>query len=47
MPQELQQAGLSDPGLQGLWHEEGALEHVTVGSGNPFIELQADEAGYL
>jgi tRNA-splicing ligase RtcB (3'-phosphate/5'-hydroxy nucleic acid ligase) len=47
MPQELQEAGLSDPGLQRLWEDEGALEHATLGSGNHFIELQADEAGGL
>lgn len=47
MPQELQQAVLSDQGLQRLWREECAMEHATVGSGNHFIELQADEAGQL
>lgn len=47
MPQELQHATLSDAGLQRLWRDEGALEHATVGSGNHFIELQADEDGHL
>jgi tRNA-splicing ligase RtcB len=47
MPQELQEAMLSDPSLQCLWQDVGALEHATLGSGNHFIELQADEDGRL
>jgi tRNA-splicing ligase RtcB len=47
MPADLREAALSDSSLQRLWHEEGALEHATLGSGNHFIELQADETGRL
>jgi tRNA-splicing ligase RtcB len=47
MPQALREAVLSDPGLQRLWSQVGVLEHATLGSGNHFIELQADEAGRL
>lgn len=47
MPEPLQAATLSDSSLQRLWHEVGALEHATLGSGNHFIELQSDETGRL
>lgn len=47
MPDALSQAQLSDASLQGLWRSVGAIEFATLGSGNHFIELQADEDACL
>lgn len=44
LPAELSGASLSDAKLQGVWRIVAALEFATVGSGNHFVELQADEA---
>jgi tRNA-splicing ligase RtcB len=38
---------LSDPTLEALRRDEGALEFGTLGSGNHFLELQADDDGRL
>ena len=46
-PAEVTADTLSDPRLDALWRREGALEFATVGSGNHFCELQADDAGQL
>lgn len=43
MPDDLTRASLSDAKLEGLRREAGSLEFATVGSGNHFVELQADE----
>ena len=34
---------LSHPSLEAMRHSEGLIEFATLGSGNPFIELQSDE----
>jgi len=47
MPRELCQPPLSAPELESLWRQVGALELATLGSGNHFIELQADETDRL
>jgi tRNA-splicing ligase RtcB len=47
LPGDLSQAELSDPRLQGLWSTTGVLEFATIGSGNHFVELQADESDRL
>ncbi len=47
MPGELSCATLSDPRLQTVWRTAGNLEFATVGSGNHFVELQADETERL
>jgi tRNA-splicing ligase RtcB (3'-phosphate/5'-hydroxy nucleic acid ligase) len=46
-PAEVTADTLSDPRLDALWRREGALEFATVGSGNHFCELQADDEGQL
>lgn len=46
-PRDVVDAGLSDPRLDALRRDEGALEFATLGSGNHFLELQADESGRL
>ncbi len=46
-PADVAGAGLSDPRLDALRRDEGALEFATLGSGNHFLELQADESGRL
>jgi tRNA-splicing ligase RtcB len=43
MPERLSQPQLSDARLERLWRSVGAVEFATVGSGNHFVELQADE----
>lgn len=43
MPHEVQQLSLSHHSLESLRREEGATQLGTLGSGNHFIELQADE----
>lgn len=47
MPGELSRPGLSDSRLESLWKTTGVLEFATLGSGNHFVELQADESGRL
>jgi tRNA-splicing ligase RtcB len=47
MPDHLLNPQLSDARLEGLWRSVGAIEFATVGSGNHFIELQADEDARL
>jgi tRNA-splicing ligase RtcB len=42
-PDDLSQGHLSDPSLDSIHRNEGALEFATLGSGNHFIEIQADE----
>jgi tRNA-splicing ligase RtcB len=46
-PPDLQQAALSHARLEAIRRSEGAIEFATLGSGNHFIELQADEDGRL
>jgi len=47
MPADLASVMLSDPRLEGLWNTTGVLEFATLGSGNHFVELQADETERL
>jgi tRNA-splicing ligase RtcB len=47
MPGDLCRPVLSDLRLESLWNTTGVLEFATIGSGNHFIELQADESGRL
>src|SRR5581483_496155 len=47
LPEDLSTAVLSDSRLQALWKTTGVLEFATIGSGNHFVELQADESGRL
>jgi tRNA-splicing ligase RtcB (3'-phosphate/5'-hydroxy nucleic acid ligase) len=47
MPGELSTARLSASKLQSVWNTTGALEFATLGSGNHFVELQADESNRL
>jgi tRNA-splicing ligase RtcB (3'-phosphate/5'-hydroxy nucleic acid ligase) len=42
-PTELASDTLSHPRLESIWRKEGAAEFATLGSGNHFIEIQADE----
>ncbi len=44
---ELTSGALSHPSLESLRRDEGAIEFATLGSGNHFIELQADEEDRL
>src|SRR5688500_13462478 len=46
-PPDVATATLSHPSLDALRRKEGLLEFATLGSGNHFIELQADEDGRL
>jgi tRNA-splicing ligase RtcB len=46
-PAELAADTLSHPSLEAVRRTEGMLEFATVGSGNHFVELQADEEGRL
>jgi tRNA-splicing ligase RtcB len=46
-PVELASETLSDARLDSVRKNEGALEFATLGSGNHFIEIQADEGGRL
>ncbi len=46
-PADLAAAELSHPRLEAIRRDEGRLELGTLGSGNHFIELQADEEGRL
>jgi tRNA-splicing ligase RtcB len=43
IPEELERETLSDAVLEALRRTEGELEFATLGSGNHFLELQADE----
>src|SRR5215469_8951125 len=43
LPDELANDALSHPGLESCRRNEGVLEFATLGSGNHFIEIQADE----
>ena len=47
LPAALDAATLSSPRLEGLKQGEGSLQIGTLGRGNHFVELQADEAGRL
>lgn len=47
MPDDLSRPMLSDSRLESLWKTTGALEFGTLGSGNHFVELQADESERL
>jgi tRNA-splicing ligase RtcB len=47
MPSDLLRPALSDAKLGAFWSATGALEFATIGSGNHFIELQADESDRL
>jgi tRNA-splicing ligase RtcB (3'-phosphate/5'-hydroxy nucleic acid ligase) len=46
-PHSVTDDSLSHPQLDALWRREGRLEFATLGSGNHFAELQADEDGRL
>jgi tRNA-splicing ligase RtcB len=46
-PPDVLDGRLSDDRLEKLRRREGALEFATLGSGNHFLELQADEEGRL
>lgn len=46
-PEDVANASLSDPRLESIRRNEGALEFATLGSGNHFIEIQADEDNRL
>lgn len=47
LPEHLESRPLSTPGLEALKRREAALQLGTLGRGNHFVELQADEAGRL
>jgi tRNA-splicing ligase RtcB (3'-phosphate/5'-hydroxy nucleic acid ligase) len=46
-PADLELVTLSDPSLEAMRRNEGAIEFATLGCGNHFIELQSDEDGRL
>jgi len=46
-PGDVAQMTLSHPSLESIRRNDGALEFATLGSGNHFIEIQADEDGRL
>lgn len=46
-PAEIANGPLSDASLEAIRQREGAVEFATLGSGNHFLELQADEEGRL
>ena len=46
-PEDLARESLSHPALESVRASEGLLEFATIGSGNHFLELQADEEGRL
>jgi hypothetical protein len=46
-PRDVADHSLSHPQLDALWRRDGKLEFATLGSGNHFSELQADEDGRL
>lgn len=47
LPGDLSRPTLSDVRLEALWNTTGVLEFATIGSGNHFVELQADESERL
>ena len=47
MPDCLCNPSLSDERVCALWKSTGFVEFATIGSGNYFVELQADESGRL
>jgi tRNA-splicing ligase RtcB len=47
MPDDIVGPALSDSKLEALVNTTGALEFATIGSGNHFVELQADESERL
>ena len=47
MPKSLQCLSLSEPTLKAVAKEEGAMQLGTLGGGNHFVELQADEEDRL
>src|SRR5687767_14898318 len=47
LPEGLDAAALSSPRLEALKRNEGSLQIGTLGRGNHFVELQADETGRL
>jgi tRNA-splicing ligase RtcB len=46
-PEDVASTSLSHPSLESIRRNEGALEFATLGSGNHFIEIQADEESQL
>src|SRR5439155_16474448 len=46
-PAEVASDSLSHPRLEAMRHSEGEIEFATLGSGNHFLELQADEEDRL
>jgi tRNA-splicing ligase RtcB len=46
-PADLTNVTLSHAGLESVRRNEGAIEFATLGSGNHFLEIQADEDGRL
>ena len=46
-PEDVARAALSNPSLESIRRNEGAVEFATLGSGNHFIEIQADEENRL
>lgn len=47
LPPRRSLSNLSSARLQALWNTLGVLEFATIGSGNHFVELQADESDRL
>jgi tRNA-splicing ligase RtcB len=47
LPEDLEAVSLSDPTVQSIRRSQAAIEFATLGSGNHFVELQADEDGRL
>jgi tRNA-splicing ligase RtcB (3'-phosphate/5'-hydroxy nucleic acid ligase) len=47
LPADIEAIALSHAGIEGTRKKEGVIEFGTLGSGNHFIELQADEDGRL
>lgn len=47
LPADIETTTLSHAALEATRRKEGAIEFATLGSGNHFIELQADEGGRL
>jgi len=46
-PEDVARAALSNPRIESIRRNEGAIEFATLGSGNHFIEIQADEDSRL
>jgi tRNA-splicing ligase RtcB len=46
-PEDVANAALNNPSLEFIRRNEGAVEFATLGSGNHFIEIQADEENRL